>query len=115
MKEHLNSVNINKTNTPFDNQRDLGVLGINANHTPSSRSSEPGIQLNADEEDWFDVQVSQPNTYHFDSIADMDLDMAMESSGFIRQMAHKTHGRSLMARAHKPVNPQKVIQLFNIA
>jgi hypothetical protein len=115
MKEHLNLVNANKANTPFDHQKDLSVLGINTNHTPSSQSSEPGIQLNTDDEDWFNVQVSQTNTYNFDTIADMDFDMAMESAGFIRQMAQKDYGRSLMAQAHKPMNPKKVIQLFNIA
>ncbi|MCP5102046.1 MAG: hypothetical protein GY950_01640 [bacterium] len=114
MKEHFSTINVNS-------QKDIGALNINANRkafNPSQVSTEPQAKetLTAErEDDWSGASLGPAGPLDFDSIEGMDAGMALESSLFIREMARTTNGRSMMSRAHKPVTPEKVIQLFDIA
>jgi hypothetical protein len=91
----------------------MGVIKTNT-RPPKPESAETSQPL-LDEEQWSSPTIRPMDFYSTDDVAGMDFDMAMENVRFIAGKTENTNGRNMMSRAHLPVNPQKVVQLFGLS
>ncbi len=113
MKDHFNSVK-----SVYDSQKNPGLMNIN--YPKMKANQAPGTDSQAktpEKDDWFDASLKPADLLADDAkaIEGMDFSMAMESVDFIRGMAKTPEGRSSMSQAHGPVDPRKIMQLFDIS
>ncbi len=115
MKEHFNSVNTNSVNrnVTFENARDMGALNTNA-RPPKPETGETAQPL-LDEDQWHSSTIRPMDLYSTGDVTEMNFNKAMENIRFITALTENPDGRNMMSRAHLPVNPQKVVQLFGLS
>lgn len=117
MKEHFNVVK------PIsEGPKDLGFLNVNSKakrpvaeapaEDKTGTLSLPDDTLQLDAEAWYKSGIKE-FTPDLSEVADMDYEMALDGSRFVRDMARGPEGRSNMSLAHNTISPHKVLQLFD--